>query len=128
MKLKREFYERSTLVVARELLGKHLVHVTAEGTVIGKIVEVEAYIGTEDAAAHTYKGLRSNRTEIAFGPGGYAYIYWIALIFLKKILYLRPELILTTPERRKIIPGGISSKKINLFQRKYKKTLTLKII
>lgn len=77
MKLKRDFYERDTLLVARELLGKNLVHANKEGTVIGKIVEVEAYIGPGDAAAHTYKGLRSNRTEVAFGPGGHAYVYLI---------------------------------------------------
>jgi DNA-3-methyladenine glycosylase len=77
MKLSREFYERDTLTVARELLGKYLVHNTPEGSTTGKIVEVEAYIGPEDAAAHTYKGLRSSRTEVAFGPGGFAYVYLI---------------------------------------------------
>ena len=77
MKLRREFYERDTLVVARELLGKNLVRSTPEGITTGKIVEVEAYIGPEDAAAHTFRGLRSSRTEVAFGPGGYAYVYLI---------------------------------------------------
>ncbi len=77
MKLPREFYERDTLNVAKDLLGKYLVHDSAEGTVKGIIVEVEAYIGPNDAAAHTYKGLRSNRTEVAFGPGGFAYVYLI---------------------------------------------------
>lgn len=77
MKLSREFYERDTLLVARELLGKYLVRKTHEGITTGKIVEVEAYIGPGDAAAHTYKGLRSKRTEIAFGPGGFAYVYLI---------------------------------------------------
>lgn len=77
MKLARDFFERDTLIVARELLGKYLVHKTNEGETRGKIVEVEAYIGPNDAAAHTYKSLRSNRTEIIFGPGGFAYIYLI---------------------------------------------------
>ena len=77
LKLTREFYERSTLTVARELLGKLLVHALPEGTTTGKIVEVEAYMGPGDAAAHTYKGLRSSRTEVAFGPGGHAYVYMI---------------------------------------------------
>ncbi len=77
MKLTRDFYERNTLEVARELLDKYLVHTDCEGTTIGKIIEVEAYIGPGDAAAHTYKGLRSQRTEVAFGPGGYAYVYLI---------------------------------------------------
>jgi len=77
MKLSRDFYERNTLKVAKELLGKYLVHVTSEATLIGKIVETEAYCGFNDAAAHSYKGLRSNRTEVMFGPGGYAYVYLI---------------------------------------------------
>lgn len=77
MKLSREFYERDTLIVARELLGKYLVHNTGQEATTGRIVEVEAYIGPHDAAAHTYKGLRSKRTEVAFGPGGFAYVYLI---------------------------------------------------
>lgn len=77
MKLGRGFYERSTLAVAKELLGKYLVHAADEGEAIGKIVEVEAYIGPHDAAAHTYGSLRSSRTEVAFGPGGHAYVFLI---------------------------------------------------
>lgn len=77
MKLTRAFYERDTLTVAKELLGKCLVHHSSEGIAAGRIVEVEAYIGPDDAAAHTYKNLRSGRTNIAFGPGGYAYVYLI---------------------------------------------------
>ena len=77
IKLQRDFYERDTLLVAKELLGKQLVRITNDGTTIGKIVEVEAYIGPNDAAAHTFKGLRSNRTEVAFGPGGFSYVYLI---------------------------------------------------
>lgn len=77
MKLERKFYERDTLTVARELLGKHLVHVMPEGITVGRIVETEAYIGPGDAAAHTYKGLRSSRTEVAYGPGGHAYVFVI---------------------------------------------------
>ncbi|MCK4734836.1 MAG: DNA-3-methyladenine glycosylase [Methanophagales archaeon] len=76
-KLKRDFYERDTLTVAKALLGKYLAHNSTEGTVIGKIVETEAYIGPSDQGSHAYKGLRSKRTEIQFGPGGYAYIYQI---------------------------------------------------
>jgi len=76
-KLKRDFYERDTLTVAKELLGKYLVHNSTEGTTIGKIVETEAYIGPSDPGSHAYKGLRSKRTEVQFGPGGYAYIYQI---------------------------------------------------
>lgn len=77
MKLDRSFYERDSLTVARELLGKNIVHNTPEGVVAGMIVEVEAYKGEIDAAAHSYKGRRTARTEVMFGLGGYAYVYLI---------------------------------------------------
>lgn len=77
MKIERDFYNRDALAVARELLGKTLVHVTAEGVTKGKIVEVEAYKGAVDKAAHSYPRLRSKRTEIQYGEGGYAYVYLI---------------------------------------------------
>jgi len=64
-------------MVARELLGKNIVHITSEGVVSGMIVEVEAYKGEIDAAAHSYKGRRTARTEVMFGLGGYAYVYLI---------------------------------------------------
>ncbi len=76
-KLTREFYERDTLLVARELLGTHLVHVSAEGRVVGKVVEVEAYIGPDDAASHGYGNRMTRRNQVMFGPAGYAYIYQI---------------------------------------------------
>ena len=76
-KLCRDFYERGTLTVAKELLGKYLIHHSPEGTTIGMITETEAYIGPDDPASHAYKGRRTRRTEVQFGPGGYAYIYQI---------------------------------------------------
>lgn len=74
--LPRSFYDRDTKLVARELLGKHLVHVTPGGTRIGRIVEVEAYLGEHDLAAHSSKG-RTERTKIMFGPPGHSYVYLI---------------------------------------------------
>ena len=76
-KLERSFYERETLDVARELLGTYIVHETVEGKTSGKIVEVEAYIGSIDAACHAYQNKCTNRTKIMFGEGGHAYIYLI---------------------------------------------------
>lgn len=75
-KLPRSFYDRDTIVVARELLGKFLVHKSDGVKRVGKIVETEAYLGPHDLAAHSAKG-RTKRTEIMFGPPGHAYVYFI---------------------------------------------------
>lgn len=74
--LPQSYFSRPTLVVARSLVGKYLVRENGKGTIAGKIVEVEAYIGTEDKACHASKG-RTARTEILFGPPGMAYVYLI---------------------------------------------------
>jgi len=75
-KLGRAFYNRDTMIVARELLGKYLVHVSQGIERIGRIVEDEAYLGTHDLAAHSAKGF-TQRTKVMFGPPGYAYVYMI---------------------------------------------------
>ncbi len=75
-KLARPFYDRDTVVVARELLGKHLIRVSEGVERVGRIVEVEAYLGPHDLAAHSARG-RTNRTEVMFGPPGHAYVYLI---------------------------------------------------
>lgn len=77
VKLTRDFYNRDVLLVAEEILGKTLVHITKEGTAKGKIVEVEAYNGLCDKAAHSYPNLCSERTKVQYGQGGYAYVYLI---------------------------------------------------
>lgn len=68
--LQRKFYARPTIDVARELLGKVLVH----GPVAGMIVETEAYLGGDDLASHSAAGI-TNRTRVIFGPAGHAYVY-----------------------------------------------------
>ena len=74
--LPRTFYDRDTTRVAQDLLGKWLVHEVGGVERIGKIVEVEAYLGEHDLAAHSSKG-RTERTKIMFGPPGHAYVYLI---------------------------------------------------
>lgn len=76
-KLNREFYQRNANVVGMDLLGLILVHESEEGIVKGRIVEVEAYMGKEDKAAHSYRDNPKGRTRIQYGEGGYAYIYMI---------------------------------------------------
>ncbi len=76
IKLPRTFYQRNTIEVAQDLLGTYLIHAQGEQRQIGKIVEVEAYLGQHDLACHSSKGM-TNRTQIMFGPSGYAYVYLI---------------------------------------------------
>jgi DNA-3-methyladenine glycosylase len=75
-KLQRDFYQRETILVAKDLLGKYLVHDKDGFTRIGKIVEVEAYLGPHDLASHSAKGV-TKRNQVMFGPAGYAYVYLI---------------------------------------------------
>ena len=74
-KLKKSFYRREVIVVARDLLGKVLVKSNGKEILAGKIVEVESYHGDIDAAAHSYGGV-TKRNEIMFEAGGYLYVYF----------------------------------------------------
>ena len=72
----RSFYARPTAEVAQSLLGTILLHGTGEGLLAGVIVEVEAYLGQDDPAAHSSAG-RTPRTRVIFGDPGHAYVYRI---------------------------------------------------
>ena len=73
-KLDKDFYKAKVLIVARQLLGKTLVKKDGKTILSGRIVEVEAYDGEVDQAAHSYGGI-TKRNEIMFNEGGYLYVY-----------------------------------------------------
>lgn len=75
--LPRSFYERPVLVVAKETIGKLLVHRTRAGTTVGRIVEAEAYRGPADRAAHSHGGRRTPRVEAMYGRAGHAYVFFV---------------------------------------------------
>jgi DNA-3-methyladenine glycosylase len=71
-----EFFERDTVEVARDLLGKVLVRRIGDAEFWGRLIEVEAYLGPDDRAAHSFDGHRSPRNEVMFGDAGRAYVYF----------------------------------------------------
>jgi DNA-3-methyladenine glycosylase len=74
--LPRAYFNRPTVQVARSLIGKYLVRMIDGRMLAGKIIEVEAYVGSEDKACHASKE-RTQRTDVMFGPAGVAYVYLI---------------------------------------------------
>ena len=76
-RLSRPFFTRDGITLAKDLLGKILVHETALGTIRGIITEVESYMGETDKGSHTYGGKRTERTEPMYHIGGTSYVYLI---------------------------------------------------
>ena len=77
IRLKRKFFERDTQAVAKDLLGKYLVRKTDDGNMIGKIIEVEAYLGPNDKASHCYGYKKTEKTKIMYMQPGTLYVYYI---------------------------------------------------
>ncbi|WP_313072288.1 DNA-3-methyladenine glycosylase [Lacrimispora sp.] len=76
-KLDRDFYNRDSIIVAKELLGKVLVHEIEGQRISARIIETEAYMGVVDKAAHSYNGRRTKRVEVMYGDPGISYIFMI---------------------------------------------------
>lgn len=86
-----EFYNHTSLEVAPKLLGKVLTRMVDGKRLSGKIVEVEAYMGPHDKAAHSYGNKRTKRNEVMFGPPGYAYVYMIYGMYYCMNVITSPE-------------------------------------
>ncbi len=122
-KIKRSFYQKPAEKVVKEFLGKYLVFNSPKGKVSGKIVEVEAYPAFKDCVSHGNK--RTERTEVMYAEGGYAYVYLIygmhhqfAAVVNKKDI---PEVVFV----RALIPAeGIEIMKRN-FEKPVKKVMDL---
>jgi DNA-3-methyladenine glycosylase len=120
MKLDEKFYSRDTLTVAKELLGKVLVHNVDGKLLKGKIVETEAYLGTKDKAAHSYGGKRTKRAETMYEQPGRAYVYLIYGMYYCFNIVAEEEGVPEAVFIRAIEPlVGIDKMSINRFGKSY---------
>ncbi|MFX0024392.1 MAG: DNA-3-methyladenine glycosylase [Candidatus Hermodarchaeota archaeon] len=90
-RLDKKFFERDTKVVATDLLGKYLVRENPKGRLIGKIIEVEAYLGPTDKASHSYNYKKTERTITMFLKPGTLYIYLIYGLYFCLNVITEPE-------------------------------------
>ncbi|CUX39633.1 DNA-3-methyladenine glycosylase [Clostridium sp. C105KSO13] len=119
-KLPREFYNRDTLIVAKELLGKILVHELNGEKVCAKIVETEAYMGVVDKAAHSFGGRRTPRVEVMYGKPGVSYVYFIYGMYFCFNVVTREEGIPQAVLIRALEPvEGLNFMSQNRFKKKY---------
>lgn len=102
--LKRDFFNRNTKIVAKELLGKYLVRTISNKLMVGKIVEVEAYLGSNDKASHSYNFRKTNRTKIMYERPGTLYVYLIYGMYHCLNVITEPEGIPCAVLIRKLYP------------------------
>lgn len=122
MKLDRKFYGRDTLTVAKELLGKVLVHHIDGHRLKGKIVETEAYLGVIDKAAHSYGGKRTKRVETMYGLPGTSYVYLIYGMYYCFNIVTKEEGVPEAVLIRGIEPlEGIEQMALNRYEKSYGK-------
>ncbi len=127
-KLDRIFFQRDTIIVAKELLGKVLVHEVDGLKLTGKIVETEAYLGIEDKAAHSYGGKRTNRVDVMYGKAGVSYIYLIYGIYYCFNIITREEDIPQGVLIRALEPlEGFDKMSVNRFKNPYDKLTKIQV-
>lgn len=90
-RLTREFFIRDTQTVAKEILGKYLVRKTDDGVMIGKIMEVEAYLGSNDKACHCYNYKKTEKTKVMYEKPGTFYVYYIYGMYFCLNVIAEPE-------------------------------------
>lgn len=109
-RLPRAFFTRDGITLAKELLGKILVHHTKIGAIRGIITEVESYMGEEDKGSHTYGGRRTERTEPMYHIGGTSYVYLIYGMYSCVNIAAMTEGIPQAVLLRSVVPADEASK------------------
>jgi DNA-3-methyladenine glycosylase len=102
----REFFNRKTEIVARDLLGKFLIRETKQGKMVGEIIEVEAYLGPNDKASHSYKDKKTERTKVMYEKPGTFYVYLIYGLYFCLNVITEPESIPCAVLIRQLYPIG----------------------
>jgi DNA-3-methyladenine glycosylase len=107
-KLTKDFFSRDTVEVGKDLLGRYLIKKTERGDMIGKIVEVEAYLGPNDKACHAYNQKKTEKTKAMYMKPGTFYVYYIYGMYFCLNVITEPEGIPCAIFLRKLFPiGGI---------------------
>ncbi len=90
-RLSTDFFSRDTVEVGKDLLGRYLIKKTEKGDIIGKIVEVEAYLGPKDKACHAYNYKKTEKTKVMYMKPGTFYVYYIYGIYFCLNVITEPE-------------------------------------
>ena len=113
-RLMRKFFSLDTQIVAKEILGKYLVRITDKGRIVGKITEVEAYLGANDKACHCYDYKKTEKTKIMYMKPGTLYVYYIYGTYFCLNVITEPEGVPCAVFIRKLHPvDGIDLMKEN---------------
>ncbi len=103
-RLSTDFFSRDTVEVGKDLLGRYLIKETNKGNIIGKIIEVEAYLGTNDKACHAYNYKKTEKTQVMYMKPGTFYVYFIYGVYFCLNVITEPKHIPCAIFVRKIHP------------------------